>query len=156
MLQRWDVFTFRLQRYIFYIYKIHILQIFYECLTIETSLVCGVCRQGIEPVPSAARSEERATSERQTSEEVACRRVGRSSGGKQPPSAAAALGAGRRDLRPASVGGSPPVVRPLRAVVSLFVALSSPLIPVRARLAASVGIGYAVPPVGRGSARSGL
>lgn len=41
-------------------------------------VLCGVCRLGIEPEPPAARSEERATSERRTSEEVADRWVGRS------------------------------------------------------------------------------
>lgn len=145
----------------------HITCIFYEYLTIETLQLCSCCVVSAGRASSPSRQPRGARNERQASGERAgksqaggafgrCASVGRCRGGKQPPSAAAAGEAGGRDLRPASVGGSPPVVRPLRAVVSLFVALSSPLLPLRARRAASVGIGYAVPPVGHGSARSGL
>ena len=75
-------------------------------------VLCGVCRQGIEPVPPAARSEERATSERGTSGKLARRsvRVG-SFGFVVPPKS-------RRPRRRSALGGWQP--RGAAAVASRF------------------------------------
>ena len=65
MLQRAMVFTFAVQRYTFYTYYVNNLAIFNTLFAWSV----GAVRSGIEPAPPVARSEERATSERATSEQ---------------------------------------------------------------------------------------
>ena len=83
MLRKAMIFTFAMQRYILYTYSINNLTIF-NTLTVGMVSAVRLC---IEPSAPSARSEERATSERGTSDQVAQAVGGQPSAVSRQPSA---------------------------------------------------------------------
>ena len=156
MLQRGDVFLFRLQRYTFFTYICNSSCIFFTLFIHDSNCILWNAGGWIWRPLGAARSAERATKERAGSGQRAGGAVGgRSVGGRAVGGGQARRGGGA-DLRPAAGGVSLAFGRSLCAVASLFVALSPRLPPLRPRVAPPPRSAYGGRAAVRRCGRSGL
>lgn len=151
--------------YILYAYFVRFLCIFNTHVPKCGATIPAVAGVGAGFIVVASPAARAASNERRRSEERASKQHPPSSAVSRQPSAVAhavavsrrplpSAVASRRDLRPAGARCSPSRLRSLRAVVSLFVALSPPLSPLRARVASPCRSAYSARPEGRRCARS--